>query len=98
MLKAYHDQPRISEADVRNPIRTMWNSVVLQALRDADYAGVNVSSILERSVARIWLTTKSADLLEVCSNAGISWESILEHSRERAATGWPSLRLTRGEP
>lgn len=68
-----------------NPHRGLWQEVLLQAVEDALLGPSQLHSWMSRlrvcEHARSYLTTPSADLAEVCENAGFDMAAVIEHLR-----------------
>ncbi len=61
--------------------RTLWLSVIEQAVRDARSSAATA----DRVDARRWLTTDTIDLRLVCAYAGLDPAYLLRHARLLAA-------------
>ena len=70
-----------------NPHRGLWQEVLLQAVEDALLGPSQLHSWISRlrvcQHARSYLTTPSADLAEVCENAGFDMAAVIEHLRPK---------------
>ena len=79
--------------DERQAHRTLWQSVLLQAFRDAfKQIGKRrkyLADEMEVIRARQWLVKDSDSLYDVCSAADICHKKVLRVSRRYARQGWP---------